>query len=75
LNLSEKEVVYLAPAYCSSKSTSGQLGHSDAALEQKFFHVAIAESEAIGEPDPVADDFPRKAVVLVAFAGGGRGHV
>jgi hypothetical protein len=27
------------------------------------------------EPDPVADDFAGKAVVLIAFAGGGRGHV
>jgi len=51
------------------------VGYRDAAFEQELFHVAVAESEAIVEPDPVADDFARKAVVLVAFAGSRRGHV
>jgi hypothetical protein len=51
------------------------MGHSHAAFEQELFHVAVAQGEAIGEPDPMADDFARKAVVLVSFAGGGRGHV
>jgi hypothetical protein len=53
----------------------GFVGHRDAAFEQEFFHVAVAQGEAIVEPDPVADDFAREAVVLVSFAGGGRGHV
>jgi hypothetical protein len=51
------------------------VGHRDAAFEQELFHVAVAQGEAIGEPDPVADDCARQAVVLVAFAGGGRGHL
>src|SRR5215470_17957213 len=51
------------------------VGYRDAAFEQELFHVAVAESEAIVEPDPVADDLARKAVVLVAFAGSRRGHV
>src|SRR5262245_32257279 len=51
------------------------VGHCDAAFEQEFFHITVAQGEAIIEPDSVADDFARKAVVLVAFAGGGRGHV
>ena len=45
----------------------GLVGHGDAALAQEFFHVTIAQGEAIVQPDPVADDFARKAVVLVAF--------
>jgi hypothetical protein len=51
------------------------VGHRDAAFEQELFHVAVAQGEAIVEPDPVADDFARKAVVLVAFARGGKGYV
>ena len=51
------------------------MGHSNAAFEQELFHIAVAQGEAIIESDPMADDFARKAVVLVAFAGGGRGHV
>src|SRR5215831_10705526 len=51
------------------------MGHSNAAFEQELFHIAVAQGEAIIEPDPMADDFARKAVVLVAFADGGRGHV
>jgi hypothetical protein len=51
------------------------VGHRDAALAQEFFHITVAQGEAIIEPDPVPDDFSRKAVVLVAFAGGGRGPV
>jgi hypothetical protein len=53
----------------------GLVGHSNAAFEQDLFHVAVAQGEAIVEPDPMADDFARKAVVLVSFAGGGRDHV
>ena len=53
----------------------GFVGHRDAAFEQELFHVAVAQGEAIVEPDPVADDVARKAVVLVAFAGSRRGHV
>ncbi len=51
------------------------VGHRDAAFEQEFFHITVAQGEAIIEPDPVTDDFARKAVVLVAFAGAERGHV
>jgi hypothetical protein len=50
------------------------VGHREAAFEPECFHVAVAQGEARGEPDPVADDFAGKAVVLVAFTGGGRGH-
>jgi hypothetical protein len=51
------------------------VGHRDTAFEQELFDVAVAQGEAIVEPDPVADDFAGKAVVLVSFAGGGRGHI
>jgi hypothetical protein len=50
------------------------VGHRDATFEQQFFHIAVAQGEAIGEPDPVADDFSRKAVILVTLGVGRRGH-
>src|SRR5262245_13061387 len=49
--------------------------HDDAAFEQEFFHVAVAQGEAIVEPDAMTDNFPGKAVVLVTLGVGRRGHV
>jgi hypothetical protein len=54
--------------------TDGFMGHRDAALAQQFFHIAVAQREAIREPDPMADDFAGKAVVLVPLGVSRRGH-
>src|SRR5215510_3060058 len=43
----------------------GFVGHRDATFEQELFHIAVAQSEAIVEPDSVADDFSWKAVVFL----------
>ena len=40
------------------------VGHVDAALEQEFLHVAVAQSEPVVEPDPVADNLAGKAVTV-----------
>src|SRR5215470_523138 len=53
----------------------GFVGHCDAAFEQEFLHVAIAQGEAIGEPDAMTDNFTGKAVVLVTLGVGRRGYV
>ena len=45
----------------------GLMGHVDAALEQEFLHVAVAQKETLVEPDPMADDLPGEAGVLIAF--------
>jgi hypothetical protein len=34
--------------------------HVDTAFEQEFLHVAVAQGEAVVEPDTVTDDFSRK---------------
>src|SRR5215831_6179219 len=39
----------------------------DTAFEQQLLHIAIAQGEAIVEPDAMADDLPGKAVVFVAL--------
>ena len=54
--------------------TDGFMRHGDATLEQEFLHVAVAQGEPIVEPDPMADDFAGKAVVLVTLGVGRRGH-
>jgi hypothetical protein len=54
--------------------TDGFMGHRDTTLVQEFLHVTIAQGEAIVEPDPMADDLARKAVVLVARGVGRRSH-
>src|SRR5262245_43834431 len=53
----------------------GFVGHRDATFEQELFHVAVAQGESLVEPDSVADDFARKAVVLVTRGVSGWGHV
>jgi hypothetical protein len=53
----------------------GLVGHGDTALEQEFLHVAVAQREAIIEPDSMADDLVGEAVVLVAFGVSGWSHV
>src|SRR5262249_40310386 len=50
------------------------VGHGDAAFKQQLLHVAVAESEAIVEPDPVTDDCAGKAVVFVTLGVYGWGH-
>jgi len=52
----------------------GLMGHVNAALEQEFLHIAVAQRETIVEPDPMADDLPGEAAVLVAFGGRGWRH-
>ena len=52
----------------------GFVGHRHPAFEQQFLPIAVAQSEAIREPDPMADNFPRTAAVLVGLCVGRRGH-
>jgi hypothetical protein len=53
----------------------GFMGDGDATLEQQFFHVAVAQGEAIIEPDAMADDLAGEAVMFVSFGGSGWRHV
>jgi hypothetical protein len=45
------------------------MGDVDPAFKQQFLHVAVAQQEAVIEPDPMANDLPGEAVVCVAFGG------
>src|SRR5215475_9616155 len=57
-----------------SSTLSGFVGHGDTAFEQQFLHITVAQGEPIVEPDPMADNFAGKTVVLVTFGVGQRGH-
>jgi len=54
--------------------TTPVVGHSDTASEQEILHLAVAQGAPRRKPDPVADNFTGKAVVLVARGVGWRGH-
>ena len=53
----------------------GLVRHIDTAFKQQLLHIAIAQGETIVEPDPMADDFAGKAVVLIMHGVGRRGHI
>jgi hypothetical protein len=53
----------------------GLMSHLDPTGQQHLFYVAVTQREAIIEPDPMTDDFARKAVVLVACGVSGWRHV
>jgi hypothetical protein len=44
----------------------GFVGHHNPARKEQFFDVPIAQAEAEVQPDAVADDLGREAVMLVA---------
>jgi hypothetical protein len=51
----------------------GFIRHDHPADEQEFFHVTVAQTEAVIQPDAMADDLSREAVILVS-AGRERAH-
>jgi hypothetical protein len=51
------------------------VGHGDPAFHEDLLHIAVAQGEAVIEPDPMADDFAGKAVVLVTLRVRSRGNV
>jgi hypothetical protein len=46
------------------------IGHEHATDEQEFLHIAIAEAEPVVQPDTMADDLDREAVMLIAVSWG-----
>src|SRR5215471_6817543 len=46
---------------------NGFMGDVDPAFEQQFLHVAVAQGEAVIEPDAMAEDLAGKAVIFVAL--------
>lgn len=68
------ELIGVLLAELASPLTDRFVGHGDAAGEQELFHISVAEAETEIQPDAVADDFRRKATVLITV-GDGCAHV
>jgi hypothetical protein len=49
--------------------TNSFVGYYDPTRKGQFFDIAVAQAEAKVEPDAMADDLGREAVVLVAVDG------
>jgi hypothetical protein len=47
----------------------GFVGHDDPAGIEQLFHVPVAEAESVAQPDPMAGDLGREAVILVVVDG------
>ena len=60
------ELIGIGLAEFPTPFTDGLIGDDDAAREQEFFHIAVAEAEAERQPHRMADDPSWESVVLVA---------
>jgi hypothetical protein len=63
--VSPAELIRIYLAEFATSLTDGFIGHEDATDESECFHIAVAEAEAEVEPDAMADDLGREAVVLI----------
>jgi hypothetical protein len=55
------ELVGVVLPELSTPLANGLIGHLNAALKQQFLDATVTETEAVIEPDGVADDLTRKA--------------
>jgi hypothetical protein len=55
--------------------TDGFMGDVDPAFKEQLLHIAIAQGEAVVEPDAMANDLTGEAVLFVALGVSGWRHV
>src|SRR6516162_1873770 len=67
LGASMLQLIGIILAKLQTPLADGFMGDVDPTLEQDLLHIAIAQREAVVEPDAMADDLAGKAVILVAF--------
>jgi hypothetical protein len=60
------QLVSVILAKLQTPLADGFMRDVDPALEQDLLHIAIAQGEAVVEPDAMANDFAWKAVIFVA---------
>ena len=68
------ELIGVIPPTLPAPLADGFVGHGETTFEQERLHIAVAQGEAIGEPDAVAHAFAGKAVILVTLGVGWRRH-
>jgi SOS-response transcriptional repressor LexA len=69
LGTSAPQLIGVLLAKLATPSSDRLVGHDHATDEQEFLHIAVAEAEPVVQPDAMADNFGRKAVVLIAVGG------
>jgi hypothetical protein len=60
------QLIGLGLAKFPTPLADGLIGHDDATDKEQLFDIAVTEAEPVIQPDPMADDLPGEAVVLVA---------
>ena len=75
LGTSTLQPIRVVLATLQTPLADGLMGHVDATLAQNLLYVAVAQREAIVQPDAMADDLTGEAVILVAFGVSGWRHV
>ena len=68
------ELIGIVLAKFAAPLANGLIGHDHTTFEQQFFDIAEAQAEAEVQPHGVADNFSRKAMVLIVAAWGWGGH-
>jgi hypothetical protein len=63
------ELIGIRLAERASPPPNRLIRHDDASGEQELFHVVVAQANAGGEPDRIADGLCGKAVVLITVDG------
>src|SRR5215510_4468964 len=51
------------------------MGDLDTPSQHHLFHIAVTQAKAVIQPDAMADDLSREAMVLIPFSLSRRGHV
>jgi hypothetical protein len=63
------ELISILLAELAAPFANRLIGHDDSTFKQQLFDIAEAEAKPKVQPHRVADDFRRKAVVLISLAG------
>src|SRR5512134_1257616 len=75
LGASTLQLIRIVLPKLATPLADGLMSHVDPAFQEQLLHVAVAQGEAVIEPDARADDLAGKAVVLIAFVLSGWRHV
>jgi hypothetical protein len=68
------DLIRLRLAELAAPLPDGFIRHDDAPGEQELFHITVAETEAAVQPDAMADNLGREAVVCVRVGWSGSMH-
>src|SRR5262245_56054506 len=74
LRTSASELIRIRLSKLLAPLADGFVGYQHTTDKQQLFDIAIAEAEAVIQPDPMVNDFGGKTMVFVTLRGRWRGH-